>query len=260
MILTLEEFYIEQWHQKWPDQVLNDPDLARRRKRSHSLKMLSIDRETIKAEFESSREGKIYVTTLTSCTCKDFALGRGERPCKHIFRLAEELGVFQNEHFKAGETDYTLEAQEQEYFAPKIPLELGRELIEIAKYEGRTLAEQVNIFLERSVSDYLKNEFAVIVKYNGVVDIASSVSFADKSMERPSYLPSYAQMEEWKERLTQCSTEDEGIKLINELKLTIPVIRELADYMGISLTGCKYLKSEIIRWLVNGAIKQGILA
>ena len=255
--MTLEEFYVEQWRKKWPEQVLNDPDLARRRKRSHSLKMLSIDKEAIKAEFESSRVGKIYVTTLTSCTCKDFALGRGERPCKHIFRLAEELGVFQNEHFASGETDYTLEIQEQEYFAPKIPLELGRELREIAQREGRTLAEQVNIFLERSVSEYFEHECALIIKVNGVVDIASSVPFVDKPMGRPSYLPSYAQMEEWKGQLLQCRSEYEGIKFIHELKLTVPAIRELADYMGISLTGCRYLKSEIIKWLVDKAIKQG---
>jgi len=97
------------WEMKWPSEILNAPELASRRKRSHSLKMLLLDKENTTAEFQSSRNGKIYQTTLGRCTCKDFALGRGEYPCKHILRLAEELGVFKNEYFISGERDYTLD-------------------------------------------------------------------------------------------------------------------------------------------------------
>ena len=38
-----------------------------------------------------------YVTTLTSCQCQDFhsAQRRGVLPCKHMYRLAHELGVIE---------------------------------------------------------------------------------------------------------------------------------------------------------------------
>lgn len=41
------------------------------------------------------------------CTCPDFKYRH--MPCKHIFRLADELGLFQPEEFAPGEKDYTLQ-------------------------------------------------------------------------------------------------------------------------------------------------------
>ena len=95
------------WYMRWPDDLLNSPELATRRKRSHNLKMLSLDRNKGEAVFQSSSEGKTYTATLKECTCKDYALGHGGRPCKHILRIAEELELFRNEHFATYEYDYT---------------------------------------------------------------------------------------------------------------------------------------------------------
>ncbi|MBQ7630757.1 MAG: SWIM zinc finger family protein [Selenomonadaceae bacterium] len=97
------------WEMKWPHEILNAPELATRRKRSHNVKLISIDKINATAEFQSSSKGKTYETTLGHCTCKDFALGHGEHPCKHILRLAEELGLFENEKFLSGERDYTID-------------------------------------------------------------------------------------------------------------------------------------------------------
>lgn len=96
------------WHMKWPDEILNAPELASRRKRSHNIKIISIDRENATAEIKATHGAQNYITTLGSCTCKDFALNHAEIPCKHILRLAEELGLFQNEYFFSGEYDYTI--------------------------------------------------------------------------------------------------------------------------------------------------------
>ena len=99
------------WRAKWPDHILNSPELERRRKRSHLTKLLSLDRDKPEAIFEasSSRNGTTYTTTLQNCTCHDFAITHGAMPCKHILRLAGELGLFHSEKFSPGESDYTLE-------------------------------------------------------------------------------------------------------------------------------------------------------
>lgn len=96
------------WEMKWPDEILNAPELASRRKRSHHVHLVSVDRKKCEAVFLSSKGDKEYTATLGHCTCKDFALTRGEIPCKHILRLAEELGLFQSERFEDNENDYTL--------------------------------------------------------------------------------------------------------------------------------------------------------
>ena len=108
------------WEMKWPSEILNAPELASCRKRSHSLKILSLDKINAVAEFQaSSSKARTYQTTLGRCTCKDFALGRGEYPCKHILRLAEELKLFKNEHFLSGEKDYTLDKSSVNIIQPK---------------------------------------------------------------------------------------------------------------------------------------------
>ena len=57
-----------------------------RQKKALSLKMNSVDREN------QSGTIKNYFVALDGCTCVDF--GRRHKPCKHIYRLAFELGVF----------------------------------------------------------------------------------------------------------------------------------------------------------------------
>lgn len=98
------------WRTRWPESVLNSPKLASRRKRSHSVHLLSLDREKPEAIFGSSTDKNrtTYITTLETCTCRDFEITRGEIPCKHILRLAGELGLFESEYFAPGEVDYTL--------------------------------------------------------------------------------------------------------------------------------------------------------
>ena len=98
------------WKTRWPESVLNSPRLASRRKRSHSVHLLSLDREKPEAVFGSSTDKNrtTYITTIETCTCRDFEITRGEIPCKHILRLAGELGFFQSEYFAPGEDDYTL--------------------------------------------------------------------------------------------------------------------------------------------------------
>ena len=50
----------------------------------------SIDKEHETGVFYGSGKDP-YQTTLASCTCNDFV--RRKKPCKHVFRLAMELGI-----------------------------------------------------------------------------------------------------------------------------------------------------------------------
>lgn len=92
----------------WPASYLTSTAQATRRKRSHSVTLSYLDREKARATFTSVTSYGVnkYETSLDMCTCPDFEERR--MPCKHIFRLAEELGLFQSETFAPGEDDYTM--------------------------------------------------------------------------------------------------------------------------------------------------------
>lgn len=55
-----------------------------------SRNKIGLDRINGKAKMQGSSSEPYYVTK-TSCTCTDFSLRR--RPCKHMIRLAVELGA-----------------------------------------------------------------------------------------------------------------------------------------------------------------------
>lgn len=51
-----------------------------------------VDKENCTAFFTGS-EGNIYSTSMEQCSCPDFAINGFGQPCKHMIRLAMELGV-----------------------------------------------------------------------------------------------------------------------------------------------------------------------
>lgn len=71
-----------------PDDVElhSNPNQLTRQNNALRLNVESVDFET--------RSGKIngYDVSLSSCTCVDFH--RNRKPCKHMYRLAHELGIF----------------------------------------------------------------------------------------------------------------------------------------------------------------------
>lgn len=67
---------------------------------------ITLSRDEQCATFAAS-DGSIHTATLEECTCTDFFMNlHGEQPCKHMIRLAMELGVMDN----AGYTTSTEEA------------------------------------------------------------------------------------------------------------------------------------------------------
>lgn len=75
----------------WPSSFHDEPEQKSRRERALDVRYtpIVIDRNGEGAYFRSS-DGNEYATTLDSCQCLDFQ--RRRKPCKHMYRLAMELG------------------------------------------------------------------------------------------------------------------------------------------------------------------------
>lgn len=72
--------------------VNSSPDQIKRQEsaRGAACTPLSVDREDMTGTFSGSHG--TYIAALESCSCVDFL--RRNLPCKHMYRLAYELGVF----------------------------------------------------------------------------------------------------------------------------------------------------------------------
>ena len=73
--------------------VNSEPEQIKRQKRAmtRQCKPLSINFDNKTGVFPSSSSGTYYVSTV-SCTCPDFIKRR--KPCKHMYRLLDELGLY----------------------------------------------------------------------------------------------------------------------------------------------------------------------
>ena len=69
---------------------------------------ISIDKEHETGVFYGSGK-EPYQTSLASCTCNDFV--RRKKPCKHVFRLAMELGIIDAAYKTGRSTGERNEAQ-----------------------------------------------------------------------------------------------------------------------------------------------------
>ncbi len=88
----------ELWNEKWTPEQHATEYAKKRIKSAESAKLtpIKIDREDLYGYFQGSH-GR-YETFLDFCPCGDFR--RAKVPCKHIYRLAMELGVFEG-NFKS---------------------------------------------------------------------------------------------------------------------------------------------------------------
>lgn len=73
--------------------IASEPEQIKRQKRAitRHCKPLSVNFDNKTGVFPSSSSGTYSVTT-TSCTCPDFIKRR--KPCKHMYRLLDELGLY----------------------------------------------------------------------------------------------------------------------------------------------------------------------
>lgn len=97
----------------------------------------SIDREHETGVFYGSGKDP-YQTTLASCTCNDFV--RRKKPCKHVFRLAMELGIIDTAYKTGRSTGERNEAQIS--FADSI--ELVEQLSDAAQNEIKEMLSRTS--------------------------------------------------------------------------------------------------------------------
>lgn len=103
----------------WPDEIHKEIDQLKRianAKKINKKKVLEIDKEAQTASIVGS-SGEIYSVTLDNCNCVDFAHSKG-KPCKHIYRLAMELGLLPEPP--------ALNPEKVKAFADSIPAEIER--------------------------------------------------------------------------------------------------------------------------------------
>ena len=95
---------------KWTSSIHDTADQKKRIESAKSSKTTpdSIDKENKSGVFAGSGITP-YLTTLDSCTCGDFS--RRQLPCKHMYRLAIELGLL-SEPAEAGINKNTLDRQQ----------------------------------------------------------------------------------------------------------------------------------------------------
>jgi len=82
------------WEINWKNAHDNKGQIARMERGSSLAPPVEMDALKGKALFQGT--GKVpYETTLSSCTCKDYilSLSRNPAPCKHMYRLASDLGL-----------------------------------------------------------------------------------------------------------------------------------------------------------------------
>lgn len=85
--------FLKEWSE-WEVAVHNDADQISRQGRAMTYPFtFDIDPAAKTARFSSTSDLPYYDTSLSQCTCGDFQYRH--LPCKHIYRLAVELGVIE---------------------------------------------------------------------------------------------------------------------------------------------------------------------
>lgn len=79
----------------WEPEIHNEISQVKSRVAAKKIKSSDITMNADNSCFISGSGSEPYHVTLSSCQCQDFAVNKKrERPCKHIYRLASELGMF----------------------------------------------------------------------------------------------------------------------------------------------------------------------
>lgn len=115
--------------ENWDSAFDFEPEQIKRRLNGEKIKSdkITVQRENQTAEIVGS-SGEIYNVSLAGCSCMDYYAKK--RPCKHMYRLADELGL--SDPFPA--VDKKTEADFIEAEAARIREEFLAGHISAAKY------------------------------------------------------------------------------------------------------------------------------
>lgn len=130
---------------------------------------LHLDSVNGTGEFQGSGH---YSTSLSSCNCRDFILHK--RPCKHMYRLAMELGCME-QSFKSDKN--------------QIPVTRDKAIsLEEAVSNIESLPVDIQIFLKNILEQFHhKQDYAIVDKCNSL-DVITQQSFVYESLDYYSLL------------------------------------------------------------------------
>jgi len=135
----------------WDQVDHNDPEQIKRQKSALSKKLtpISIDEELKTGMFEGS--SKDYFVTMEKCECVDFSMRK--LPCKHIYRLAHELGIYNLTNATKEEVSIGLLKRDVPYTAEQIVESLTKDEAIFLKYLLGILKKRPNSLYYRIASD-----------------------------------------------------------------------------------------------------------
>ena len=152
------------WLKAWPSDIHTDEYALKRISSAKAAKMtpVLVNKEDCFAYFQGSH-GR-YETFLDSCPCGDFK--RSKRPCKHIYRLAMELGLLDSEFITDSSKiplplDERLPLESVIDLVESLPENLQRRLLDIsigcdsADHESR-------IYMDEEIEELLKSGIIVL--------------------------------------------------------------------------------------------------
>lgn len=127
------------WKKAWSAETHETEYAQKRIKSAKSAKMtpIKIDTEDLYGYFQGSH-GR-YETFLDNCPCGDFI--RNRVPCKHIYRLAIELGLMEE---KAESNINAVPTPKQEKVSIDEEIEIVESLSENAQYILKDIASSIN--------------------------------------------------------------------------------------------------------------------
>lgn len=151
------------------------------------LTPLTVNKNEYAAEFLGS-EGEIYETQLNTCTCPAYQTFFRGRPCKHMARLAMELGLIPSDGMQT-DYDYMRSLHDRLSFKRYIEQLPLTTLLEAARGLRRLRKRQ-----KLMPSDYSPDARAVFERYatadssNRLVLLSDTKSEADKTIEAMTVL------------------------------------------------------------------------
>lgn len=161
----------ELWEKTWNEDVHTTEDAVKRMVSAKSAKLtpIEINKDDMYGYFQG-RSGK-YETFLDHCNCIDF--NRTKKPCKHIYRLAIELGVYEKTGVKSDSKHIVTPTKERYSFADGIELvekldeDTQRLLVQIFDESGPKILD-INIPESDSLNKLI--ELGLVVDTTGLIE------------------------------------------------------------------------------------------
>ena len=161
------------------NEIPDDPKIHRRINSAQraNLTPLKLDSENKRAEFQGTSE--VYDADLTQCSCRDFLLQRS--PCKHMFRLAMELGLLDLD-FDTGKPSGSkdLEVQREIRYVASMEKELLNRLVQGEDVFSKEWLEEFSGLLKKGLAEIVtgSDTFVLLLNQYSVKEIIKRVSQA----------------------------------------------------------------------------------